>query len=530
MEQSSNYPFDLFHPDYEAWLPKWEYAEGAYNADYLAVPTASGDGTVSTSGLVSSKAARFIPRVPLGEHKDRYAYMLATLDPDGLLSYTLGSLAGQIRAVGDKAVRTWGYDPEAEKSPFGDPEDTESAAYRLIHDADGEGSNWEPMFSSITEALFLVQRPWFLVEGFRSETVTGYGDAKYTFEQQATAHMLHPSTVPYWKKEKGLITEVHHASKRMTEDGKEADVRRIYRFGGWEEWERVGEGAPYKTDRETTYEYWADGTKTKPRLPIFRGWLPFKTYVFYNLARKRMAALNQSARGDVATLTASVTKLVHKSNTAVQSTGTHPFLQQVIDGASVFVIGADEDVEYRSPDMGAATEARTRGEEKDKAFLRDAYQQYNDAARQRTATEVAQRSQSGEGAILSTVTETLDEIENTMLLLLAQAENKDATDLWATAYAERSTDFIARDEAEKADKLMDRLFPSEAVPAGRTARRAGTVRFAEAHELDYDAEEIDAELDAMEARAGRVGVLPGLEDFAPGRPGPEPVAGEEVEA
>jgi len=522
-------PFDLVHPLYTKRLPEWRYTEGAYAADYLTVPSVAG-GTAKTAGTVASvdiaRAAQYIPRVPLGEAIERYRHMLATIDPDGLFPYALGSLAGQIAAVEPDAARAWA--PEGGDGPLGDPEQEGSPAHRLLRDADGQGTDWGALWIASATDLLLYQRLWFAVKGLDKVEVPTIGDGTETVERASCVYKLTPMEVPYWKEVNGLLVEAHVARTRQEGDT-EIQVRHVYKLGGWEKWEK-GDGDAAMVD-SGTYAYFSDADGNTPCLPIFPVDLNLRYYVAYVLARKAMAALGMEARGDVATLTSTVARLIHKSDApeTASNAGTggtvHRFVQQVVDGSSLHVIGTNEDVAYVAPDMSAAREARDRGKGKRERFLMEAYQAFGDQARQLTATQVRAEQRSGTGAILALVSDRMDEAENRTLRLLSQAEAPDRSDAWGAASVTRSKEFVAVDEAERATALAGDVFGSAPVPVGPRGRREAAARFASAYGLSIDPDEVAAEVAQMDlTRAIRPDRVPsGTEppnEFAPAEAGP----------
>ena len=501
-----------------------QYVLDFYSGAYLPDPDLS--ATTATGRPVSAVTQRYVPQLHANENADRYRAMVASLDPDGLLAFAIGSLAGQVAAIEEKAARTWtrGEGDDATTGPLGHPEEAGTLASELQGNADGEGAGWSSVFQRFTTDLLLAYEVWVVVDGHhKAEATVTIGDASETIpvERPERVRLFSPLDVASYTETAGRLTAVRFCeTERVVEElGADTDERAMrldYTLGGWTRSEDKDGAEPTE---KGTYVYVDE--RGNRRLPVFRVRLPLRSYHTYAWARKCAAILAMRARRDAAINLANSPYLVHKrEGTGAQSQGESSLVKSIKAGSRFVEIGSGESLEWVEPTMSATAPAKEEIEAKTADFLRSAYQSMEMEAKQATATEVRQRQRSGPDAILSLLTDCVERAENEALFLLAQAHAPQAgAEAWRAARVERSRDFVASDERGHADAMMETAFGTSPAPLTDTARRAVAVRWCEAYGVDAgDEDEVEAAVDAWGAERGvsAVGVLDALGDQALG--------------
>jgi len=158
------------------------------------------------------------------------------------------------------------------------------------------------------------------------------------------------------------------------------------------------------------------------------------------------------------------------------------------------------DWEWVAPPLDAVKAAHDIYKEDVREYYETSFQQLNDAARERTATEIRQQDQRGRQAYLTHLTRTAEEMENEWLWRLAQIAAPGSPDLWPNAQISRSTDFLPADPRAEAEADRALLFGDEPIPATDATRAEAAQKIVAG--LGYsvpDDEDLLAEVQAMRA-------------------------------
>ncbi len=498
--------FSARSPHYDRMAPMWRYVRDVYTGDYLPTPTSSTGLPVSGARYTPSAGSGnrdgenlYVTRRSQAESQGEYAERLRVLDPDMLFSRAVSSLTGQIAAAESQISRTWTAE---DGKAFGSVEEEDTDADRLWKDANGEGVEWPVFWRQGAADLILYQEVWFLVSGATKEDVpAGVSDTgallTLPVDRDPRVQMVEPGAVVYVLESAGRPVQVHvlttRAADALAGREKAQEVLTIYRLNGWERRVRE-EGAADDGAVEDSgpYEYYEDREKTRRCLPIYRGCLPLRQYVAYILARKAVARLNMENRRDSLVNKANTPRLVLKAENNDTAKGA---VEELVQGQSFHRVGKDDALDFIEPGTSGADLATRVLGDKEQAFQSAAFQTYEDQARQVTATEVRQQSRGGADAFLTLLTGALDGAENRALWLLAQAFGL-PPDEWAVARVQRSTKFVAFDEAEQADKLADALFGERPVPADAATRLAVLRRYFDVHSVTYDEKLLETAVNA----------------------------------
>jgi hypothetical protein len=109
-----------------------------------------------------------------------------------------------------------------------------------------------------------------------------------------------------------------------------------------------------------------------------------------------------------------------------------------------------------------------------------AFQQLQDAAREKTATETRMKDQRGRQAFLTHLSDRAEEIERAWLWRLAQIESPGSPALWDVIEIERSRDYAPVNPNAEAKALKELYFPGKqtAVPASTQAKKEAALEIA----------------------------------------------------
>jgi len=415
---------DLKHPDYEARVKQWEYAWDHYTGEY------AGKGKVQS----------YLSKKEQAEADEAYKERLTVTDPVLLFPTAVDSLNGILFGKSDKTEREWG--------DLGDPGDSNSTAYKILHNADGKGTNWQPLMKKVAIKQTVMHKVWGLVDGVtRDEGQT---------ISEASVHVLNPQSVVNWFPSSGMPTEVLVREMRdgrssIQDEAEPADTYVLYTLDGWTRY-RQSEDGPEVTG-SGAYEYYSDSTRTQRILPIFPIEIPMPRDIGYLLAQKQNHIFNFKSIRDFSVRNMSFAFLQFVGD----STQYEEFLDKINKGFRVLRKDPDTQGEhgYKSPDSSYLGEAGQILDKDTEAFMESAFRSYGDAARQVTATEIRQESRSGVEAFLTLLVSSIDEFENHCLHLLEQVYFPDQPSSWGKAFVRRNDDFQPEDKTESLRKVSE---------------------------------------------------------------------------
>lgn len=357
-----------------------------------------------------------------------------------IMSFIVGSMAGSLAQVENKAIREWG--------PLGDPDDTDGFLAQFLNDIDGRGTNLDSWQSDITGRLQIYDALWLYVEPPANET------------DKPRFLLWHPNDVVNWhysgtNLEWVVVREyvdTRSDPKRIYGEDETAEENYIlYTAEGWERWRFDGDDDATLLE-EGRWQQSFVGQDNRPRLPVIHKSLFQTTHSGYELAKDANYLYNLLSDSRNIVRIANHPRLRGAAITPEEFNTT---MEQMQQGSNVLM----GDWQYISPDASNFERAYKYYVDEVLGVARDAYHRMNDAAAQRTATEMRQEDQAGRSSYLTLLSRTLDEIENEAFYLLNQIMSPRDARLWSETFIERSRDFKPVDPEAEARTIVDTLMP-----------------------------------------------------------------------
>lgn len=421
------------NPDYKANKDKWQWAWDHYTGEYV-------DDDKITDYLFQKM-----------QREGNKAFISRKKDPDPILHFptAVDSINGILSS--NDLKREWGE--------LGDPEDGGSIAHSLIRNADGNGTNWEPLFKQIGIKQTVLHTVWGLVEGVEL-------DNEGNTISEACIKVIKPQAVVDWYPRVGNPTSVMVKEQRgvrdsIKESGELKDVYTVYELDGWRRFivrtEKNDGGEAVYVEEELgsgEYEYYASSKKRVRVLPIFRVQLPLPRHVGYLLAKKQNHMFNFKSLRDHGAANLSLAILKIKATPEQYDS----IINSLMNGGNTMREEPDtsgQGHQFMSPDGSYLSEAGEILQKDVEQFYYNAFKEFGDVARQATATEIIQMSATGIEAFLNLLVSSLDEFENQCFLRLLQVYLPNKPDTWGSAYVERSTDFTPKDIDEQFLKMTE---------------------------------------------------------------------------
>lgn len=429
---------NVFNPEYTKKKQRWQFAIDGYNGDYC---------TDKISTYLHQKSQRE-PEEAFEERKDVTEPMLH-------YSTAVDGLCGIMFNKDSDTVRNWGnlgVEGQAEQG---------STAWRLKHDADGEGMNWNSLFKNVAIRLTTTHTIWGMVDGL-TEKVRDEGD---TFlEGDATVHVLDPTQVVNWYPDRGplesvVVKEDYDSRTSIFDSHLQEDVYIRYDLEGWTRYyyfKNEGGDREQRVLNSGTYEFYRTSERNDRILPIWRTEIPLPRPVGYLLAKKQASIWNLESVRDFAIRALSFALL----RVTVEGEDDQQKISKALqEGANILYQYAKEGAphDFISADSSWLSEAGNVLEKKVEDFYHNAFKEYGDAARQRTATEIRLESQTGIEAFLTLLVDSVDEFESQALWRIEQIYFAEPSQ-WGLASVSRSRDFTPEDEQKAIENMLNRLF------------------------------------------------------------------------
>lgn len=474
------------HPEFVKMKDRWKMTSDFYHAD-----------------LIDESCAReYLIKRYQGEPDKAFQERLRLSDFTPHLGTLIDTLGGMLFSVEDRASRMW--ETEGGPAGLGDVADPKTPAHRLWHDADGKGIGWPTLWRQFALDIIVYQWMWVLVD-----TRGATPDAPHVVK------LINPMRVPNWLDDGSEVLMLESQDLRSSlEDGSGRDKTWIrWRLDGWE---RLSKDSAGRAVREESGAYGYVNADGQPILPIFRIQLPLRRYVSWILAHKAKIIYNQESVRDYSLRTANFARLV----LGVADEDQYDELIEKIKKGEM-VLGEQKDSSgqhrYIAPSAEPVTAAGLVLDKKIEHFWISGFKMYEDAARERTATEVRQDVAGGVGAFLTLLKAAVDDAENGAFRLLEQAEFSATPSRWGGARVERSDDFASFDMAAVLDQMKKRYVGADdkPLPIGRSALVALAKESARFDGLPVDEDEIGVAVDAalltqhMEVLNG-LGIMPAL--------------------
>jgi hypothetical protein len=419
------------HPDYTEQKDKWRYAWEQYSGEAFELESIFTDtARANAKKSVRGKIRYYLHQKVQAETDTAYEERLRHADPELLFATAVDSLNGILASKSDETEREWGG--------FGDPEDPDSIAYNLLHNADGKGTNWKPLMKQTGIKQSVMHRVWGLVDGISE--VDG-------ITIDASVKVINPLSVINWFPSEGMPTQVLVKEKKdirtdITDlNGADQETYVLYTLDGWTRFKLTDAGEEIVDSGE--YTYYSTKRRDRRILPIFYVDIPMPRQLGYMLAQKQNSIFNDSSILDFG--------MRNTSFAFMQFVGTQDqyeaALEEIKKGFRIMRLEPDATKEhgYKSPPSDHFDIVSKRIEEKRKIFMESAFRSYGDAARQVTATEIRQESRSGVEAFLTLLVSSIDEFENNCFWLLEQVYFPEDTSKWGEAYVKRSDNFQPED-------------------------------------------------------------------------------------
>lgn len=433
LKQGSTW-LDRQHPEYQRHVERWHFAWEHYSLAVL-------DREIMQNHLKRKASA---------ESEAAYLERVHVADYTPHFSTVADALAGMLFAVEGQAKRFLGD----EKRPgLGSFEDPTTSMHRLWRDADGQRTSWLTLFKQLTIRLIVQHRAWLIVDQDDD------GNALVR---------LWPATavVNWWFDSQGRLAQVlvtEMADQRADIKADTRDIRQrwvLYTLEGWERWEKDDSGQPKKVDESAWATPFVD-EDGREILPIFPVELPLERPVGYSLAKKCNAIFNRESERDNLLRTANFPLLIivgtdeqYKAAVVEVKRGVRALRHDPAYGTTH---------QFIAPDGANATVATEVLKRKVEEFYVNAFREYGDAARERTATEVKQDVASGVGAFLQLLKSAVDDAENQTLFRAAQIELPTQRNAWFINRVERSDSFAPVDVQAVIEATRTRYFGKDAV-------------------------------------------------------------------
>lgn len=461
---------EYVHPFYHEHADRW-----AYSRDYYT-------GNVVSPSLVKA----YLIQRAFGESDDQYAERVKLSDYTNHFAQVVESLAGRLFAVEGDANRTFMND---KGYGLGDPSDHATPIGRLWRRATPEGDGYLTAWKQLAIELCVSHFAWVMVD------VVGTSPILRVFPPSMVTNWLEGPNGP----ELVMVEEVDNRGSLSDAPVFSAQFLHAYP-GGWQRYVIDATGNAAKLLGETDSGTWHYETpEGAPALPIFRVQLPMKRNVGYLLAKKAAAIFNMESSRDNVLRTANHPRFI----LAASDDQFNKITDALAAGANA--VQEDPNMQgqghrFAAPSPESAKIATDVLAAKVKDFHETAHRDYNDAApAKRTATQVRQDVQSGEGAFLQLLKAGLDDAENNALWRIEQALNPTDKRYWFVSHVERSDNFMPNDPDAVLEKSVGLVFGAgKSVPVGRAAKLALVKEVATQRSLEFDEYEAAAAIGAEE--------------------------------
>ncbi len=449
-------------PEYKANVQKWIDTEMIYSGRAYDHNITMNDNGKPTSP--NSVISRYIPQKTQRENNQAYAERLLLLYRNMMFFTGVTSMVGVWAGSEQNTDRVWSNE---DKQGFGDENDPDSLAYKLINNADGANTNWSYVINRLAVKLTTKQKVWVYVDGRPK-------DANGKSVGEASVKIIDPEHVPnYWvNPETGriewvIVEEMRDVRASHLEEPKLTKCFTEFSLDGWRRYyiqesdKKEGEGAEVVIGSDT-YAYYRTKDKNDKILPIFPAEIPLDVNPGYLWAMNANSVMNFESRLDFAhmTLAFSLLQLVAKDQEQLDMVLKNLLNSNVITQNPE----SSRDHKFLEQDSSYLQASAERLKEKVKDFHYSMFKAYGDAAREKSATEILIDSQTGLEAWLTLLNSACEEAENGALWRLSQTYFPDKPQLWGDAHVSRKADFSPKDTDEVLDKIQDRYFDGKAIP------------------------------------------------------------------
>lgn len=461
----------------DKWIDAWRHYQGTYATDFIG---------------------EYLHRKEQRETTEAYEERKDLSDPVLHFPTAVDGLNGILFAKDEDTDRDWGE--------LGDPEEPDSTAYSLKRNADGNGTNWNPLMKQVGIRLTVMHKLWGLVEGVKTEDDEN-GNTLRTLEQ-ASVKLINPQSVVNWYPDTGnprqvLVKEEYdtRTSIRDTEGDQDEEVYVLYELDGWTRF-KVVEYEDQNGDLQTKevtinsgqYEYYADTDRSMRILPIFPVEIPMPRHVGHLLSKKQEHIYNKKSRRDFAAMNLSFSLL----KIVAEKEQYEDVLNNLEKGYNILRQDPDANGEHGfiSPDSSYLSDYGDLLEKDKEDFFDAAFKHYGDAA-QVTATEVRLESRSGIEAFLTLLVSSIDEFEEAALWRLMQVYHSEPS-AWGSASIKRSREFQPEDVQEMKQKLTERYVGEDAIPIDSETKASVIKRILELDNIEAGEDAVERIKDVLD--------------------------------
>lgn len=448
---------DQTHPEYDAIAAREVYAWDHYTGEaldkarneadqmqgggYIEVAVANIAEKISQLFRKGDPSAPYLLRRAQGETLAAYKERLMISRFPRHFARIAGSMVGSINLVDSKAKRSWGA--------LGDPEDESSFMFEFWSNVDGSGTNYPTMLNNALVKLIVSHRLWY---GIDPDPV------------MPRALMFDTTNVKDWLEMDGRLVQSKvfervDVRESLTEtlkkrDDAYSDTWMLYGLDGFQRWKKVKGDPVLDSELSGTWDhpFYTDNLHKIKRLPIGRVEAGLSLEAGYRVAQSCNSLFNLLSDARNLLRVANHPRLRGKDVTKEQ----WEMIQQDILRGGNTLLG---DFDFINPDPSNAKIGYGIYRDEVREVYVESFQTYEDAARERTATEINTDDTRGRRSILSVFSDAMDEFENDFLFLLEQVKFPDKPSVWGQASVQRSNDFKPIDPEATADRILDKLFP-----------------------------------------------------------------------
>ena len=330
-----------------------------------------------------------------------------------------------------------------------------------------------------------------------AEAVVAFHEAWLLMDPAQGLRVLEPFRVPRWTPRAVTVKGMRVPPTSPDADQEAQEAWTVYFPDHYETYVQVEDSSKQTSERQVDEGRYAEDFAFSQGPPAVRVSLPWTVRFGLAVAKAHRSLYRLESKYDAA-LTNSLGGLLQIA------TGGDDTLKQAISKAikqgSIAVPYDSEHGEHKPVNIGV--EGLPHGKEqltrKREELYRTAYQSLDQAATQMSATEARQRGRSGPAAALSVLAETLQSAEESILPVIAEAEDRRNASQGTEAEVDWPTDFA--DEFDDADEQLAKdIFGSLRLPVpAETATDVVMSRLESAgHQPDRDAvrDEVEAQLD-----------------------------------
>ena len=468
---------DYRHPDYETRKERSRFAK-LYRTG--RVQDEAEKAVRRESGTRINSKGLHLQRRSQGETMDAFRERVYVSRYPRHFGRIVTSFVGSLMQAEDKASRQW-------SDALGNPTEDGTLMGRYYEDADGSGTSMRQVLQDAADTLVTSHRQWYLVD-----PPAGSG--------MASVHLLPEESVVNWVTRSGrlvdvLVRENTDARQSVEDESGSRETFMRYTLDGWRRYMKEEDSMTVLDQGEWRYGFWRTSDQDERRLPLGYVDLELGEPVGYNMARDARYLYNLLSDLRWALRRTSYSKLAPEDE-ALSQDEYETAARALEEGQNFLTFPA----QYIAPDVGVFTGAYEIYKQEVKDFYVTALQSYEDAAKQKTATEIMQEQSGGRFSFLSVLARAMDSLEEDVYKLIHQVEQPENAASWQEVSVERSKDFKPVDAEQKAQTLMKAAFGAKSAPLGTAGKTDAATKIGDLLGIDYDEDEVR---DAVEDQEGQ---------------------------